>query len=140
MKLRRYEPKRARIEIVPMIDTIFFLLVYFLMATLTMTHLPARKVALPTSTTADARPDLSVVVTLAKDGRLYLDRQIIAESELTPALRARLKVAPDTAVVINCDKDEPVARFGQLFDLVKQADPATVMVATTPDQDWAANR
>lgn len=137
MKLRKFEPKRARIEIVPMIDTIFFLLVYFLMATLTMTRMPSSKVDLPVSKTAMERPDTEVVVTVTRTGKLFLDRRNIAEQDLTPALASMLRQSPNLAVVINCDKNQPVAGFGRVFDLVKQANPATVMVATTPDDDWS---
>ena len=56
MKLQRAELKKARIEIIPMIDTIFFLLVYFMITSLSMVQMSAKKVALPVSTTAQSKP------------------------------------------------------------------------------------
>jgi len=64
VKLQRAELKRARIEIIPMIDTIFFLLVFFMITSLSMVQMSAKKVALPISTTANSKPVTKVVLTL----------------------------------------------------------------------------
>ena len=138
MKLPAPKPKRARIEIVPMIDTVFFLLVYFLIASLTMTRMNAQRVSLPVSGTAAEKPAADVVVTIARSGRCYLDRTEVAEGQIAPLLNQRLMSNPKLAVVINCDKDQSIARFARVFDLVKQSNAATVMVATTPSDNWAA--
>lgn len=138
MRLPADKPKRARIEIVPMIDTVFFLLVYFLIASLTMTHMDAQRVSLPASGTAAGKPAADVVVTIAKDGRCYVDRTEVAESQIGPFLNRRLLADPKLTVVLNCDKDQSIARFARVFDLVKQSNAATVMVATTPSGRWAS--
>ncbi len=140
MRLPAVKPKRARIEIVPMIDTVFFLLVYFLIASLTMTHLNARRVALPVSGTATDKPKADVVVTLAKDGRCYVDRVQVAEAGIIPSLNRRLKGDPNMTVVLNCDKDQTVAGFARVLDLVKQSNAASVMVATTPSNTWVTQK
>lgn len=140
MRLPEYKHKKARIEIVPMIDTIFFLLVYFMIASLNMTSLPSKKVSLPVSATAVVHPPQDqIVVTVTRAGVCYIDHNAIAESDLTSGLRARLKSSPNAPVVINCDKSRPVATFTTVFDLVKQAGPASVMVATTPSDSWAVH-
>ena len=138
MRLPADKPKRARIEIVPMIDTVFFLLVYFLIAGLTMTHMDAQRVSLPVSGTATGKPTTDVVVTIAGDGRCYVDRTEVAESQISAFLNRRLSADPKLTVVLNCDKDQSIARFARVFDLVKQSNAATVMVATTPSESWAS--
>ena len=140
MRLPASKPKRPRIEIVPMIDTVFFLLVYFLIASLTMTRLNARRVSLPVSGTALGKPASDVVITVAKDGRDYIDRSAVAESQITAALNTRLAAQPNLTVVINCDKDQPAGRLALVYDLVKQSNAATVMVATTPKDAWATQK
>ncbi|MCW3058689.1 MAG: Biopolymer transport protein ExbD/TolR, partial [Capsulimonas sp.] len=94
MRLPASKPKRARIEIVPMIDTVFFLLIYFMIASMTMTRMNAEKVALPVSHTAAAKPADDIVVTVTKTGLFYIDRNPVAESGLTSALNARLAAKP----------------------------------------------
>ncbi|MGC8862852.1 MAG: ExbD/TolR family protein, partial [Armatimonadota bacterium] len=64
MKISAYQPKRARIEIVPMIDTIFFLLVFFMIASLAMTTAKGMPVNLPRSSAATERPVVKIVLTL----------------------------------------------------------------------------
>ncbi len=113
-KAGQWKPKKARIEIIPMIDTIFFLLVFFMIESLSMVQLQAHKVSLPVSATAQARPDANVVVTLTGDGEYYLDRQPISESDIRPLVAARLSQSPSLTVVINCDKTQPIRRFARI--------------------------
>jgi biopolymer transport protein ExbD len=132
MEFPKYSHKKARIEIVPMIDTIFFLLVYFMIASLSMTHVPIKDLALPESSTATQRQQAVIIVTIGHDGRCYLDQKQIVMDTLKSALTNKLAHDSGLTVVINCDKDQPVSIFDTVFDLVKQANPVSVMVATTP--------
>ena len=132
MKLRQPELKRARIEIVPMIDTIFFLLVFFMITSLSMVTLKSRHVTLPDSETAKIRPQEQVVVTAASDGTYYVDKAIVTEKQILPTLNRRIISNPKIAVVLNCDKSLPVSHFLRLFDLAKQANAGNVMIATMP--------
>ena len=86
--MRYFEQRKARIEIVPMIDIMFFLLVFFVMITLRM--IPATGVAsqLPHSGTAEHMPPPKVVVTLHEDGSLLMDNRPVTPQELTQQLAA----------------------------------------------------
>lgn len=134
MKLPRAELKKARIEIIPMIDAIFFLLVFFMMTSLSMVQLGAHKVDLPQSRTAKGKPDEKsrIVVTISKEGKLYLGQNQIADGDLLPRLATRIKASPGATVVINCDRTQHVGQFVSVFDRIKQANAGTVMIATTP--------
>ncbi len=78
MRLPRKYRKKARIEIIPMIDTMFFLLVFFMVATLSMTVQRGISVNLPHA--ASARDEIKQVVTLTltKEGKLYFDKEEVA--------------------------------------------------------------
>jgi biopolymer transport protein ExbD len=84
--VRYLETRKARIEIVPMIDIMFFLLVFFVMITLRM--IPATGVAsqLPQSGTAAPMPRPSVIVTLRQDGSVLVDDKPASLEELTRQL------------------------------------------------------
>ena len=133
MKLPRSNMRRARIEIIPMIDTIFFLLVFFMIASLSMVPMSAHKVSLPSSQTASLKPQEKVVVTISKEGDYYVDRERVTENQIKPLVAARVNENPSIAVILNCDKDQHLDRFGRAFDLIKQANAATVMIATEPE-------
>jgi biopolymer transport protein ExbD len=143
LKIRRVEPKKARIEIIPMIDAIFFLLVFFMMTSLQMVQLNSENVDLPQSKSPSVQPTQKIVVSLDKDGALFLERDKIEAGKLVAALAPRVSEKPDSVVILNIDKNQPLSGFNRVFDLVKQANPAKVMIAATPknpDQLPASDR
>ena len=139
MKIPRPEMKRARIEIIPMIDTIFFLLVFFMIASLAMIPMTAHHVDLPSSSTAALKPLEKAVVTISKEGDYYLDkRKLSGVGDIRPAVASRLAENPGLVVVINCDKSQQISKFTQALDLIKQANAQNVMVATDPQSPTEA--
>ena len=106
MKLRRSRARRrGRIEIIPMIDVMFFLLATFMLASLAMQNLHALRVELPRGAAQPLSVDRSPVLTVTADGRLLLDQAETPLDGLAAALRARL--AGDTAVIVNADEAAP---------------------------------
>lgn len=134
MKLQRQELKKARIEIIPMIDTIFFLLVFFMMSSLQMVQMSAHKVNLPTSRTAEGQAVEKIVLSVSKEGDYYIDRRKVDFPQILPALEERVKGDPKVVVVINCDKDQQVGQLQGVIDVAKQANPSTLMIATAPQE------
>ena len=135
MRVVRPELKRARIEIIPMIDAIFFLLVFFMMTSLQMVHLAAQKVSLPESSVARDHFDenAKVVVTISREGEYYVDNDKVKVSEISGRVAEKIAHDPDhMTVIINCDRAQHMDQFARVFDLIKQANPARVMVATSP--------
>jgi biopolymer transport protein ExbD len=132
VKLRRQELKRARIEIIPMIDTIFFLLVFFMMSSLQMVQMSAHKVNLPESATAKGRAVEKIVLSVSKEGDYYIDRLKVPFSDLLPRLQERVKENSGVVVVINCDREQQVGSLQGVIDVAKQASPGSLMIATTP--------
>ena len=132
MKIQQPPRKKARIEIIPMIDVIFFLLVFFMMTSLAMVQLDGKHVNLPESGTATLNPEEKVVVSIAKEGQVFVGRDQVPESEVLPRVAERVQANPEVTVIINCDKDQQMARFVRVFDLIKQANVGKVMIATSP--------
>src|ERR1700691_3879325 len=83
------ESAEARIEIVPLIDIMFFLLAAFMLVSLSMVNLKSMKVNLPTATTAtpDSRRDLADI-SVDKAGGVYLDKRPVADNEMIADLQA----------------------------------------------------
>lgn len=132
MKLRGYQPKRGRIEIIPMIDTIFFLLVFFMMASLAMTTSKGMPVNLPKASAATERPIVKVVLTLTSNGNYYVDKQQIYFEQIYDCLKSTLKENPSAVVVINCDKTQAWEKGIQLADEAKRAGARFLTIATEP--------
>lgn len=134
MRLRAYQPKKARIEIVPMIDTIFFLLVFFMMASLAMTTSKGMPVNLPKSSTAADKPVVKLVLTLTPNGNYFIDRRQVKLDEIGGILESRLKDNPSAVVVINCDKSQSWERGIELADEAKKAGARYLTIATEPKE------
>jgi biopolymer transport protein ExbD len=116
------ENAEARIEIIPLIDIMFFLLASFMLVSLSMVNLKSIKVNLPTATTAapEAKKDF-VDISVDKAGSIYLDKKPITDNELLRALAARLAANPQLRVLISGDRD---ARHGDVIhalDIVRSA-------------------
>lgn len=134
MRLRSLKrKKKARIEIIPMIDTMFFLLVFFMVATMSMTVMRGLPVSLPKSESAK-KDDLknSHSVTLMKDGWIYLDKALIQKDELFAALKRDASSNPDALVIINADEDVSHGKVVEVMDTVKLAGITRLAIATKP--------
>ncbi|MDH7601123.1 MAG: biopolymer transporter ExbD [Armatimonadota bacterium] len=130
MRISAYQPKKARIEIVPMIDTIFFLLVFFMMASLAMTTAKGMPVNLPKASTSTQRPLVKIVLTLTRSGQYYVDKQPVRFDQLFAVLKDRLRDNPKAVVVINCDKFQQWDKGIQLADEAKRAGARYLTIAT----------
>ena len=133
MKLPQKARKKARIEIIPMIDTIFFLLVFFMVATLSMTVQRGVPVNLPHA--ASARDEIKQVVTLTltKEGTLFFDKEKLASpAEAALRLASHIKADAQVSVVINADRAVEHGRVIDLMDAVRQAGVTRIAVAVRP--------
>ena len=86
--MRYFEQRRARIEIIPMIDIMFFLLVFFIMITLRMIPATGISSQLPHSSTAQALPHPKMLIELQKDGQIELQGHPLTLAALTAQLAA----------------------------------------------------
>jgi biopolymer transport protein ExbD len=103
MKLRRARQyRRGRIEIIPMIDVMFFLLVTFMLASLSMQSLHSVPVDLPRGEAVALQPQQPVTLTIASDNQIYLDSTLVTLETLADTLHTMLQ-APDADVVVAAD-------------------------------------
>lgn len=85
--MRYFETRKARIEIIPMIDIMLFLLVFFAIVTLHMIPASGVGAQLPKSQTTTPIPHPNVVVSLASDGTITVDDKSLTLPELTARLK-----------------------------------------------------
>jgi biopolymer transport protein ExbD len=87
--MRYFETRKARIEIIPMIDIMLFLLVFFAMMTLRMIPTSGHVSKLPTSSTASKMPAPKLLVEVHEDGTLFVDGRALAPAEISALVRSR---------------------------------------------------
>ena len=132
MRIQRRSGRKARIEIIPMIDTIFFLLVFFMISTLSMTHFKGMPVNLPKAAAGEQAPAESAAVTIAADARIFLDKEPVDHAGLGDGLRRRLAANPDLLVVINADDGVEHGRVVEVMDIARGANVARMAIAVKP--------
>jgi biopolymer transport protein ExbD len=116
------EDAEARIEIVPLIDIMFFLLASFMLVSLSMVNMKSLKVNLPTAVaaTSDMKNDF-VDISVDKSGAAFLDKKPIATHELSGALAAEKKSKPDLRVIISGDAGTLHGDMIKVLDAVRAA-------------------
>ena len=133
MRLPPSEKKKARIEIIPMIDTMFFLLVFFMIATLSMTLQRGMPVNLPTAGSTTDKVKEQVSLTITEDGDLYYDKDPIGIQALPARLVELLGRDSDPTVVINADEQVSHGRVIEVMDKVRLSGIHNMAIATKPE-------
>jgi biopolymer transport protein ExbD len=102
MKLRRSRTsKRGRIEIIPMIDVMFFLLATFMLASLSMQRLDAIQVNLPQGQASAIANNQPLTLTISKSNEISVNRQVVPIDQVANAIKPLLR--PDGNVVVAAD-------------------------------------
>jgi biopolymer transport protein ExbD len=108
--------KRARIEIIPLIDIMFFLLASFMMVSLSQTHMKGIRVNLPSPVSNPQPPDPTMVqVQVLSGNATYINRQFVPDDQVLPQLFELHKTNPDVKVSISADK---MALHGDVITLL----------------------
>lgn len=125
--MRYFETKKARIEVVPMIDIMFFLLVFFIMITLKMIPSMGMSAKLPGSASAQDLPHPKVLVALHADGSIETDQHPITLDALSATLRAHDPA--HTVVTIASDRAANVQQLTRLMDACRTAGVTQIGIA-----------
>ena len=132
MKVPRHEARKPRIEIIPMIDTVFFLLVFFMIASLSMTAYNGMPVNLPQAATGVQAASESASVTVDRTGQTFLDREAVPLSGLGQRVRSLVSERPSLAFVINADGEVAHHHVVDVLDALREAGASRIAIAVTP--------
>ena len=123
--------KKARIEIIPMIDVMMFLLVFFVLISVNVIPALGIKTQQPNSSQAQnlKTPDKQVVVTLGREGLIQLDGQTVELERLVSAIKAKASASEQIAVIVNSDKGAEVQTLVDVMDATKAAGLGKVALA-----------
>ena len=114
-------PKKATLslDMAPLIDIVFQLLIFFMLSSSFLT--PAMKLTLPRAVTEDSRQPERVVISLDRDGNTYVNTRQVPRAELRAAVEGALAAASDKSVHIRGDQEMPYKHFVEVMDLARQA-------------------
>lgn len=126
------ETKKAKphIELIPMIDVMMFLLVFFVLISLNVIPSQGLKTQLPSATTSQAlKPQTKAIVTLLAD-QIQLDGQNTSIDQLVQSLKSQQQAGKSIAVIINSDKGVAVEQLVSVMDRLRADGFTSVSLAT----------
>lgn len=135
MKLRsRRTEREPRLMIIPMIDIIFFLLVFFMMNTLFMVQQNVLPVQLPTAKSAETQPAKQVAITVSKDGNIWINSRQIKLQDFRTLIQEEIQSEPHAVFVLRADRVVPHGQVIEVMDEMKIAGVKRISVATEGGQ------
>ena len=134
MKINLHSPlEEVQIQIIPLIDVIFCILTFFLLAALQFTRQQAINVDLPkanTSTTPQAQQRL--IVTIDPVGQIYVEQQPINLDQLPGTLQTYFQANPTALMVLNASRTSSYDDVVQVLDTMRKVGGDRVALATLP--------
>jgi biopolymer transport protein ExbD len=112
--------KKARIEIIPLIDIMFFLLASFMMVSLSQVHMKGIKVNLPTGVSGETQSKRDYIsVSVDMDGNAYFDKNKVTYEQLTSILGQVHQENPDAKVFVRGDRDTVHGNIIRVLDILR---------------------
>ena len=125
------EVKKGRIEIIPMIDIMFFLLVFFMMITLHMVPSQGVSSNLPKSSTEEALKHPKVVINIHSDGAIKVADEVMTMDQLSAYLKQQ-KDPAHTIVTIAGSAKTSLQNLMHVMDACRSAGISQIGIATSP--------
>jgi biopolymer transport protein ExbD len=114
--------KKARIEIIPLIDIMFFLLASFMMVSLSQVHMKGQKVNLPIGSSGETQSKKDYVsLSVDKDGYYYFDKERIALEDIHARLVKIFLSNPDAKIFIRGDQDAVHGNVTRMLDQIRSS-------------------
>lgn len=133
--------RKPRIEIIPMVDVMFLLLVFYILSTIAMTTERGIPVALPAADSGESTRVDETTVTINARGEVFLNRQPVELSDLGAALQAHAETLPgglehlrESYVVLNIDLSVPHRSVVSVMDQLRQLGISNFSIATDEGQ------
>ena len=131
IRRRHVQTRHARIEVVPMIDIMMFLLVFFIMLVLKMIPDAGVSLSLPTATTTQDLPDTQVVIVIDKTGQIHVQDKLMSSDELSDYL-VKQKTVAKLDVIVAGDKGSTMQQLMTVMDVVRKDGITDIGIATKP--------
>lgn len=121
--------KKPVFMIIPMIDIIFFLLVFFMMNSLQTVTQKALAVQLPQAQSASAPAQLPIIMTLDEEGHITIDNKPVSITESSDIMKRHMQENANAAVVLQADKRTEHGQVVVVMDMLKQAGVKRLSIA-----------
>jgi biopolymer transport protein ExbD len=133
MRLNTRAHKKAKIEIVPLIDVVFFLLATFVMVSLSMTRSQGMQVQLPSASTSQTQDssEKALTLTVMQTGEIFYNKEKISAAQLPFKLQSFKASSKDPKVVVSAAADADFKKVVAVLDEARKIGIAKVGISTT---------
>lgn len=145
---RKYQPKpirplnlwqddsqssSANIEILPLIDVIFCILTFFILAAVNFSRQQAISLDLPQAKTGAPQMQNILIVTIDDIGQLYVDQNLVSRSDLTWEIKKYKQQNPDGLMTLYAAKNSTYREVVEVLDILREVGGNRVALATLPE-------
>ena len=129
-RMSRMEGEKPTLMIIPMIDIIFFLLVFFMMSMLSMVVQKSVPVNLPAAQTAKVDLQRKVPITVTADGSVFVDQKPMGLEQMVGYLKTEQVKGTELTILLRADTSAQYGKFVQVLDTLKQNKITKIAIAT----------
>ncbi|UCD15059.1 MAG: biopolymer transporter ExbD [Candidatus Omnitrophota bacterium] len=134
MEFERRKRVNTHLNIAPLIDVVFLLLIFFMLSSHFLTQ-PGIKITLPSAVTAKPHPEEDILIFIDSNDKLYLNDEEVTLENLMNKLKAKLTEAKKKTVIIKADEKIDLGLAVKAMDIAKQAQAQGVIVSTKTAED-----
>jgi len=116
--------------IIPMIDIIFFLLVFFMMSMLTMVVQKSINLNLPQAATSKVDLDRTLPISVTSDGTIYVEQEKVSKEDFHRRMEIEKQRNPELAIVLRADSRSEHGDFVFVLDQLKSVGISKIGIAT----------
>ena len=127
-KLRKQE-EESEINLTPMLDVVFIMLIFFIV-TASFVKEPGVEVVKPLASTAESKPTATILVAVTSKGQIWIQRRKVDARAVRANIERLHAENPQGAMVIQADEDAETGLVMQVMDAARQAGVAKVSLAT----------
>ena len=129
MEFERGKRIRIHLDIAPLIDIVFLLLIFF-MLTANFIMQPGIKITLPKAKPSQPQEEENVIIFIAEDNRIFFKDREIGIDELKEALEEKLKATKKRTVILKADEKINLGLTVKVMDIAKQANAEDFVIST----------
>ncbi|MBR8828980.1 MAG: biopolymer transporter ExbD [Gomphosphaeria aponina SAG 52.96 = DSM 107014] len=131
LKLWQDEPnhQEVRIEIIPLIDVIFCILTFFILAAVSFSRQQAITLDLPPAETGETQMQEMLIVSLDNLGQIYVEKELVTRSQLTQALKNYRTLNPEGLMVLYASKNASYQNVIEVLDALREVGGSRVALA-----------
>ncbi len=121
MKINIQTRKKARIEMLPLIDIVFLLLVFFIYAMLSMAVHRGLPISLPTSSSAKIDKELLLSINVKSDKTIFVDKEQVLLDDLSTMIKRKTGSAKEPGILLFADRNLSYQSLFNVLDEIKKA-------------------